>query len=167
MGVDRVIVVDVSAPLVPAEAVTTGPKILLQMVTGLMSARTEQQLAGISARDVLVRPELGDLGSAGFRDVVKGIALGEQAALAAIEKLRSFAVPEGQYLAWQRTQRDTATQEPVIYFVRVNANPAAPRNMFAIGSPSRLENPWTARRWSMTSPAHMGAGPISRSTTIS
>ena len=121
MGVDRVIVVDVSAPLEPAEEVTTGPQILLQMVTGLMLARTEQQLAGISTRDLLVRPELGDLGSAGFRDVVKGVALGEQAALAAIEKLRSFAVPEAQYLAWQRTQRNTAPQEPVIYFVRVNA----------------------------------------------
>ena len=81
MGVDRVIVVDVSAPLEPAEEVSTGPEILLQVITGLMMARTEQQLADISPRDLLVRPELGDLGSAGFRDVAKGIALGEQAAI--------------------------------------------------------------------------------------
>lgn len=120
MGVDRVIVVDVSVPLEPAEEVTTGPEILLQVVTGLMMARTEQQLADISRRDVLVRPELGDLGSADFRDVVKGIALGEQAALAAVDKLRSFSVPEAKYLAWQRTQRNAAPQEPVISFVRVN-----------------------------------------------
>jgi NTE family protein len=120
MGVDRVIVVDVSAPLEPAEDVTTGPEILLQVITGLMMARTEQQIADISPRDLLVRPELGDLGSTAFRDVAKGIALGEQAATAAADKLRSFSVPEAQYLAWQRTQRNSAPTEPVISFVRVN-----------------------------------------------
>jgi NTE family protein len=123
MGVDRVIVVDVGAPLLPAEEVNTGPEILLQMISGLMLARTEQQLGNdISPHDVFLRPDLGDLGSTSFRDVRKGIALGEQAAEAIVDKLRSFALPEPQYLAWQKAQRNLAPAEPTISFVRVNSD---------------------------------------------
>ena len=95
MGVDRLIIVDVAEPLLPPDQVRTGPAILLQMITGLMMARTEEQLRNVTPRDLLLRPDLGDLGSVDFVTSTKGIDLGEQAAMAEVERLRTFAVPEG------------------------------------------------------------------------
>jgi NTE family protein len=66
MGVDRLIIVDVGSPLLPAESVDSGPKILLQMISGLMIARTEEQLRAMSPGDVYLRPELGAMSSADF-----------------------------------------------------------------------------------------------------
>jgi NTE family protein len=122
MGVDRLIIVDVGAPLLPAESVNSGPEILLQMITGLMQARTQEQLRGVTSRDVILQPELGDVGSASFTAATKAMALGEQAAEAAVVQLRALAVPQTQYLAWQQTQRRTAQADPPIEFVRVVAD---------------------------------------------
>jgi NTE family protein len=119
MGVDRLIIVDVGAPLLPAESVNSGPEILLQMITGLMQARTQEQLRDVTARDVVLQPDLGDIGSASFPAVAEAIKLGEKAAQAAVEQLRSFSVPEAQYLAWRETQRRTLPPDPTIQFVRV------------------------------------------------
>jgi NTE family protein len=119
MGVDRIIVVDVAAPLLPPDQVKTGPAILLQMITGYMLARSEEQLQNITPRDLLLRPDLGELGSLDFVTSTSGIDLGEKAAMAEVERLRSFSVPDTQYLTWQGTQRKQPATDPVISFVRV------------------------------------------------
>ena len=121
MGVDRLIVVDVGQPLAPAEEVDSGFEILLQMVRGMMRDRTAESLKGLTERDVLLRPQLpDDVTSGGFLRATTAIRPGEQAAEAAVERLRTFAVPENEYLAWQSGQRRPITQAPEISFVRVD-----------------------------------------------
>ncbi|MEO8307306.1 MAG: patatin-like phospholipase family protein [Pseudomonadota bacterium] len=119
MGVDRLIIVDVGAPLLPAESVNSGPEILLQMITGLMQVHTQEQLRDVSPRDLVLQPDLGDIGSASFTAAEKTVALGEQAAQAAVTQLRTFALPEAQYLAWQQTQRHAQPADPPMQFVRI------------------------------------------------
>lgn len=125
MNVDRLIVVDVGQPLAPAESVDTSVEVLLQMVSGLMRDRTAARIATLKPDDVLLRPELGELTSVGFQNAVKGIEPGEKAALAAIDRLRTLAVPEPEYLAWQAKQRQPYTPPPTIAFVEIDPTRSA------------------------------------------
>lgn len=120
MGVDRIIVVDVGSPLEPAEDVNTTFEVLLQMVSGMMRDRTEASLSTMQPGDVLIRPELGKLTSAGFREVRDGIVPGEVAALAMLDQLRSLSVPEAEYTAWRATQRHESARAPVVAWVNVS-----------------------------------------------
>ncbi len=120
MGVDRVIAVDVGQGLASAESIDTSFEVLLQMVSGLMQDRTDAMLATLSERDVLLKPDLKEITSADFPNAVKGIASGEEAALAVLEKLRTFSLPEGEYLAWRERQRQPASHQPRITYVKVD-----------------------------------------------
>ncbi len=125
MGVDRVIVVDVGAPLEPAETVDTTFEILLQMVSGMMRDRTEASLATLRPGDVLLRPELAELTSAGFRETPSGIAPGVAAAEAEIAKLRAFSVSESDYTAWREGQRHQSEKSPLVAYVHVDDSASA------------------------------------------
>jgi NTE family protein len=119
MGVDKLIVVDVGQPLAPDEKLDTGFDVMLQMVNGLMRQLTAEKLKALGPDDVLLRPELGEITSASFLQVMRGIAPGEVAAQAEIERLRKFSVSEVEYLAWQSGQRQRDQQLPNVDFVRV------------------------------------------------
>ncbi len=119
MKVDVLIVVDVSQPLAAADTVTSAPQILLQMVSGLMRDRTQASVATLQANDVLLRPDLGALGSTGFMQVKTGIGPGVAAAEAAVEHLRALSVDPSKYLAWQQGQRRRPADDPTISFVQV------------------------------------------------
>jgi NTE family protein len=76
----------------------------------------DEQIATLGPRDLLIRPPLGDLGTADFRRVADGIAIGgllreARAALA------TFSVSEAEYERL-RPRRERAAP-PVIHFVRI------------------------------------------------
>ena len=119
MGVDRIIVVDVGSPLEPAETVNTTFEVMLQMVSGMMRDRTEASLQSMTDADLLLRPDLGKLTSAGFRETPSGIAPGQAAAEAELAKLRTFSLPEAEYAAWRAGQRQTPAGSPMVAYVKV------------------------------------------------
>lgn len=125
MGVDRLIVVDVGQPLAPAESIQGGVQVLLQMVNGMMRELSQQSLSKLSSRDVLLRPELGLLTSGSFQQAIEGVDAGEEAGLAAVEQLRDMSVPEAEYLAWQRTQRQSYSPPQTMSFVEVETSQSA------------------------------------------
>jgi NTE family protein len=120
MGADRLIVVDVGQPLAPPDTVDSSLEILLQMVTGMMRDRTERSLEKLAPNDVLLRPELGKLTNASFPVAATAIEPGAAAAEAVIEQLRTFSVPEEEYLAWRRHQRAAHVSNAEIAFVRID-----------------------------------------------
>ncbi|MBB6093525.1 NTE family protein [Povalibacter uvarum] len=122
MGVDRLIVVDVGQPLAPAETVHSGFSIMLQMISGMMRDRTDERLATLNEDDIFIRPTLHGITTASFPRAADGIDPGEQAALAVVEKLRSFSVSEDEYRAWQKTQRYEYPSHPEISYVHVDAS---------------------------------------------
>jgi len=120
MGVDRIIAVDVSQPLAPAETVDSSFQILLQMVGGLMRDRTDERLQELSEHDVLLRPQITTVSNMGFPNAAEAIEPGEQAAEAALAQLRQFSIPEAEYLAWREKRRQPVTPAPKISFVKVD-----------------------------------------------
>lgn len=125
MGVDRLIVVDVGQPLAPEDSINTSLDVLLQMVNGLMRDRLERSIATLTDKDILLQPELGQLTSASFPDAMKGIPAGEQAAVGALAKLRTIALPPQEYAAWRAKQREPFSVPPKLDFVRVDPSESA------------------------------------------
>jgi NTE family protein len=121
MGVDVLIVVDVSFPLLPASMLTSPLQISNQMLAILVRRDTERQRALLSARDIVIDPPLGEASLVNFTIVSSAIASGEQAARAAAPQLAALSVPQAQfsqYLEERRAVRDGKL--PRIDFVRTD-----------------------------------------------
>jgi NTE family protein len=100
-GATRIIAVDISAPLRTREVTITD-----QMVTVMMRRQTEAEIALLRHDDVLIVPELGEIGSLDFvRAQQEGIAPGVAAVQAVRERLASFALAPDAYAAWQAQRR--------------------------------------------------------------
>ena len=91
---------------------------LSQLSTILSWRNVDEQIATLGPRDLLIRPPLGDLGTADFERVADGIAIGERAAREARAALATFSVSEAEYERL-RPRREQAGAPPVIHFVRI------------------------------------------------
>ena len=117
MGVDRLIVVDVSAPLDPEENLDSPIAISAQMITALINRVTQAQIATLTARDLLIRPELGDLGSTAFERTMEAVPLGAAGAEAKLAELRSFSVGEEEYARFAARHQVHPVDAPLVEFL--------------------------------------------------
>ena len=122
MGGTRLIVVNVGEPLAKDEQLNSPFAIANQMLTALMKRQTDEQLATLGADDVLLTPDLGDLGSADFERAMQAIALGEASAVAAVDQLRRDAASQADYAAFAARHRQRAFDAPLISFLEVLRN---------------------------------------------
>lgn len=121
MGVDVLIVVDVGAPLLKRDKLSSAPIISNQMLAILIQHNSQQQLAKLASSDVLIRPALGDASSFDFGLVARMIAVGEIAGNEARSRLAALSVGSEEFDSYV-TKRDQARQSPPrIDFVKVDA----------------------------------------------
>ena len=103
MGVDHLIVVRLLGDPMKPEQLNTVVGVAGQMINILISQNESASLAEIDpVRDVLVQPNLGDIGSGQFNRAADAIAIGERAARAATPLLARFSRSEADYAAWRR-----------------------------------------------------------------
>jgi NTE family protein len=123
MGADIVIAVDISTPLMKPKEVGNVLKITEQL-TGIMTrTNTEQQIASLTDRDILIVPDLGDITSGDFMRAAEGISIGLKAADVQRPSLARLSLPEAEYqahLAARIARPDTAP--PIVHFVRIENN---------------------------------------------
>jgi NTE family protein len=119
MGVDVVIVVDVGFPLLPRNKLTSVTAISNQMLAILIRRKSQQELALLGPRDILIRPELGDTSSFDFGNVHRLLAVGAAAAWQMRSRLAALAVSPGQYARYQQQREALRRPPPRIDFVRV------------------------------------------------
>jgi len=101
MGADIIIAIDISTPLLDAEDIVNVLDISLQTTGFLTRINTEQRLAMLTEQDVLIIPELGNLGTASFDRATEAIPLGEIAARASEVELRALSLNEADYAAYR------------------------------------------------------------------
>ena len=101
----RILAVDSSSPLLPFEELGNAADVLDQAVSILMIRETERQIDLLGDQDLLIRPALGSFSSTDFAGAAKAIELGEEAARAAVGRLRRYAVTPAEYLEWRRGLR--------------------------------------------------------------
>jgi NTE family protein len=103
MGVDAIIAVNLGSGYLPREKLGTILGVTGQMIAILTEQNVEVSLAELDPRrDVLVLPDLGDIGSADFARSREAIATGVAAARKAAPQLARFSVSEEEYAAWRR-----------------------------------------------------------------
>jgi NTE family protein len=120
IGGTRLIVVNVGEPLASEDKLNSPFGIANQMLTTLMKRETDAQQATLDVdSDVLLIPDIGDMGSAEFHRADAAIAAGQRAAEAEIAALRRYSVGEAEYAAFQARHKQRAFDPPLITFLEV------------------------------------------------
>ncbi len=120
MHPDILIVSDVSFPLQSRAKLDSALSISNQMLAILVRKDSDRQKAGLTARDILIEPDLGTTPPTDFTAAASSIKQGEAAARGAIPRLAALSVEDGVYRAYvaRRTTRQPGL--PTIRFVRVD-----------------------------------------------
>ena len=118
-GAQVVIAVNVGTPLLEPEQVSGLLSITAQMVALLTEQNVDASLAALGPQDVLIRPELGDIGAGDFARHAQAADLGRVAAELAAPQLDALSVDDARYAAWQASMAVRAQEVPRIDEVRV------------------------------------------------
>lgn len=122
MDVDVIIAVDVEFPLYAPEQLNTALDVTAQMLTILIRNETREQLATLGHDDILIRPDLGQFGSADFGGIGAAIEPGVDATKAAAARLSTHSLDADDYarhVAARQARRSDAPER--IDFVRISA----------------------------------------------
>ena len=136
MGAERLIAVDVGAGLAEEDALASPASVTMQVISILMERQTRRTLELLEDGDVLIRPDLGDVGSADFPRAAEAVPLGEAAARAAIADFHAFRASE-QRLARFEARPGPHTADPGA-IKRIAVDHSLSRTAFLVDS--RLRN---------------------------
>ncbi|QVL48332.1 MAG: patatin-like phospholipase family protein [Thiocapsa sp.] len=120
MGADIIIAVDVGGPRRDREDINNVLE-MLDQVMGLVTWRnTQEEIAKLRGRDVLITPPLGrTVTAADFNKMLEAIAIGERGAQGEEIALAALEVPTARYAAYLQQQRLASEPLPIIDRVRV------------------------------------------------
>ncbi|MBK1647401.1 patatin-like phospholipase family protein [Rhabdochromatium marinum] len=120
MGVDHLIVVNLSSSFLPRDQLGNILGVAGQMVAILTEQNVKVSLAEIDPqRDLLIVPDLGDIGSGDFPRAIDAIATGVTAARQAAPQLRRFSLSPAAYAAWKRARFGTNAPVQRVSQVRI------------------------------------------------
>lgn len=120
MGVDVLIVVDVSFPLYLRDELTSPLEVTNQAFAILIRGRTLEERKKLLPTDIVLDPPLGRFASADFSRVPQAMRAGEEAARAASATLARLSLSEADYRNYLAA-RTRSTELPVIEFVRADS----------------------------------------------
>lgn len=120
MGAEVLIVVDIPTILKKRDQLTTSLDIAGQMLSVLIQQNSLPQIASLGPRDILIRPDLGDRGSADFDRILEMIPPGEAAARGQADRLRALSLPPADYLAERKARGTETVETPVIAFIDID-----------------------------------------------
>ncbi len=101
---DVVIAVNISTPPMKREDITSALSVVGQLLNFLGKQTVDDQLKNMSAKDVLIAPDLGDISAGKFDRSVDAIRIGEEATRAMAQSLQRYSLPPEQYAALRATQ---------------------------------------------------------------
>src|SRR6185436_19586608 len=111
MGVDRLIVVDISEPLASPSTLDSPVSITNQVFTILVKKTTEERKGSLGPDDLLLVPQM-DVGSAQFDRFEMALAGGRQAAEALASRLAALALPAAEYAQWEARHDEPRGPDP-------------------------------------------------------
>ena len=121
MGVDRLIVVDVSFPLAKREGLGSAFDITNQMVGIMVRRGTLESKKHLQPGDVLIEPDLGAMTAIEFGRMPQVMEQGEKAALAQAAALAALSLPAAEYERYVAQRSRTAEPAVQVAFVRPTA----------------------------------------------
>ncbi len=106
MGAELIIAVNVGSPLLEEREITSAVGVANQMLQILTTQNVARSLQELRPDDVLIDPDLANIGFMDFSRRDDALATGERAAMAAHERLRPLALSEADYAAFERGRRN-------------------------------------------------------------
>jgi NTE family protein len=128
MGADIVIAVNVGTPLAPEKTLGTAVGVAQQMLNILTEQNVQRSLKELRKQDILVAPDLSNVGFLDFGKAGRAIEAGERAARALAPRLQALAVPEEEFARLERRR----LAAPAL------VDPALPIRRIAVESDGRI-----------------------------
>jgi len=126
MGADVVIAVNIGTPLAKGEELNDFFSVSLQVLKILGNQNVDESIQSLTDRDVLVQPDLKDIGASDFDRMGEAIMLGEQESLKSLSPLTELQLsPEG-YAHYRETARRLPSAPARVDFVEVDGNERIP-----------------------------------------
>ena len=119
MGADIVIVVDISTPMMSKEDIQSFTSVIDQLMLVMTNQNSAAQLATLTGKDILIRPELDDFGFSDFERALEAIPKGAEAALGAMSRLGEISMTQEAWLAFMNTRNKIKSEPPMIDFIRI------------------------------------------------
>ncbi len=126
LGVDVIIAVNVEFPLYTVDKLDSAVAISEQVLTILVVNETRRQIALLSADDILILPELGELGSSDFSRSLEALEPGRAAARTHADKLARLSLRDPDWRRYLAKFDDDAARPGDIDFIRVETDGAMP-----------------------------------------
>lgn len=122
MGADVVIAVNISTPLQKGDELNDVISVSLQVVKLYGIQNVRESIATLTSKDVLLQPELGDIGATDFSRMGEAVKLGEQQSYEQLSKLTDLQLSPEAYAEYRRQYRRVLPPPGSIAFVDVSAN---------------------------------------------
>lgn len=122
MNVDRLIVVDVTFPLLTQKQLLSPLAVSTQAFAIISQQNAARQRDSLGDNDLIIKPALGSMGSSEFSRVSEAERLGEAAARAALPSLASLSLSDVEYAQWQAMRRQREVEPRRIAFVETDAD---------------------------------------------
>jgi NTE family protein len=146
MGAQVLIVVNIGTPLAGRETLGSVGGLTAQMINILTEQNVQRSLASLSARDVLIAPELGALSSSDFERARELIALGQQGAEPLVARLAALGLGEAAYAQWRSARARPGTPDATVSFVRFEGTELTNPQRLAAQLESRPGQPFDAAK---------------------
>ena len=101
LGAQVIIAVNIGTPLQTREQIRSLLGVTDQMMRIVTAQNVRQSLSELGPDDVLISPELGNLGTADFDRLLEAAGAGEHAARAVADRLQRYRVDEARYAQWE------------------------------------------------------------------
>ena len=142
LGADVVLAVNVGTPVAGRETLGSVIGLTAQMINILTEQNVQRSLASLTARDLLIRPDLQRLGAGDFEKAAQFIELGRLAAMAQQPKLTTWSLDTQAYRDW-RALTAPPPQPPVrLSFVEVEGSEVADAQRLARQLRSQVGEPF-------------------------
>ncbi len=119
MGADIIIAVDVGMPLAKRDELDSALDITMQVIGIMTQQNVDRQISQIRDKDILIRPDLGDITTADFSKVAEAIPLGVEKARGFIDDLKRYSISEDRYKDFLASQRKDDSEPTKIDFVKI------------------------------------------------
>ncbi len=118
MGADIVIAIDISTPLSEEDAAASLLTVVGQLSGFLTRNNVEASIASLGPQDILLVPDLGDIGAGDFTRMAEAIPTGIDSAEAVVSELRKLALDESEFVAHVAARQMPNRELPIVEFIR-------------------------------------------------
>ena len=126
MGADIVIAVNIGAPLAKGSDLTDVFSVSLQVLKIFGNQNVADSIAQLKPQDVLIQPDMSDIGVTDFTRMGEAIKLGEQASYAVLSKLTNLQLSPADYARYRAATRKPPASPVQVDFVDVEGNQKVP-----------------------------------------